>query len=96
MRLKPGFERHVVLAYLIHRGTLAEDRLTFFNEHRVTDSHRDMVDRWRLLDVVPLERFDAFLLKYDVMLWEFELWALERYGRDAFIDPLSDPKELVG
>ncbi|MGZ6570498.1 MAG: hypothetical protein ACXVHB_05785 [Solirubrobacteraceae bacterium] len=87
-----GFDPVIVFDWLDTHCTKREDgRYLTIGRHLLDDSHRDTLDRWRdaiAVDpafVVPLGRWDEILMHYGVMLYEFELWASELYGWDAYL-----------
>ncbi len=87
MNTEPGYEAAILLAFVrAHSDTNADGRVYAFNDVRMTESHRDMLDRWTRLDVVPLRKLDPFLVRYDLHLSELELWAHANYGRDGWVD----------
>lgn len=86
-----GYEAEVVWAYLDANATELPtvrggvDRIA---GHKITDSQRETLRRWRDTNarIIPLGRWDEILLQNDVMLWEFEQWATERFGRDGYVN----------
>jgi len=95
-----GYEAEIVVAFVHAHGTYREDgRLWALNDKRV-DAHLDaMIQGWAKRSVVPLSRLDTFLCKYDLMLFEYEIWAEEHYGRTGWVEDCLRPKRkdcLIG
>lgn len=97
MKYEEGYEAMIVVAFIKDNATKhADGRIWELNNSRVTDSNRDTIDRWAKREgTIPLGKLDEFLMKYGLMLFELEQYALEHYGRDGFVDPYAEPAELV-
>ena len=77
-----GYESAVVVEFACSQMSPDERHI---NDVRMIPGHLDMIGRWACGDVVALEKVDSFLLRYDLMLFELEDWALERFGRTGYI-----------
>lgn len=93
-----GYEIEVVFGFFDTVGEKRDDeQFGALNEIRVNDSTRALFKRWLAgRDVIPLAKVDEILLRHGLMLWELEDWAEATLGRTGFVDPYTEPKELVG
>lgn len=84
-----GYERELAIGYLESVGTRREDGKFYdIDGVLVTDNHRQTISKWERLDVVPLGRFDAILVAYGLMLWQYEDWAKQTHGWDGYVEPV--------
>ena len=96
MALEAGYDPAVVFDWLDrHASKTDRGRYTTLCGRVLEDTHRDTFDRWREWRVTvpdwraPLGRFDEILMFYGLALREFELWAEEHHGWDAFLPSTS-------
>ena len=92
MAVEGGYDPVIVLDWLdTHSTKRTEDgRYWTLCGRLLDDSHRDTFARWVEFQhrpgwVVPLGRWDELLMFYGLMLGEFERWAEELYGWDAYL-----------
>lgn len=96
MRQRVGYEGVIVRAFLAAHGAAREDGQLFsLNDVTLSYSQRLKTVRWEGLDVIPMDQLDRFLMAHDLMLFELEDWARNTYGRDGYLDPYAEPKELA-
>lgn len=86
-----GFDPDIVFAWLdAHCQQTERGRYTTIRGRVLEDTHRDTFDRWRQFRLrpgwlVPLGRWDEILCYYGLMLWEFEAWAEDTHGWNAYL-----------
>lgn len=59
----------------------------YINGRRVSADHQRRIRDWRDgVKLASLALVDRMLMHYDLAIWEYEAWAIERYGNDTFYD----------
>lgn len=88
-----GYDPERVWAFVETHGHIREDgRVLRLNKRTVRETHRNMLERWRRVDVglAPLGRWDEILVEADLALWEYEQWERDTYGNLSYRDPHQD------
>lgn len=77
--------------YLPHPAS----RALVINGHTTGSSTKQTLARWRHADTITLKHLDSMLMRFGLMLHEFEFWAVQTHGWDGYLNG-SGRYELEG
>lgn len=90
--IKTGYPAKAVAAFIdgevvrTPRKENGKDRVTL-NGSLLTAEEQRQVARWRNeQEYAELSSVDNMLNRHDMHIWQYENWAVERYGTDTFFD----------